>query len=183
MINYWALFSTGLAIGFLLMLLTLRKVVHLLVSFFGVLLSIAFYFIAKGSPFLASVQLLLYAGGIAILLSFMLLFASGKQTQIADQPLVTGTYNRFLGGAISLVILYILLKPTIGNIQDAYLMPEEANQLAEWPANLGLTMAQHYLLAFEAMALLLLLAMLVAGRFGASLLEGASQRLTKGTRP
>ncbi len=130
-----------------------RGTIWLMVSLFGV----AGLFVLLSAPFLAAVQVLVYIGAIAILITFaVMLTRSVTQLQLR--------YNRAGYGVVGSVVLFVILLlgvvlPVWGN---SYLTPV-TNQVSE-TVDLGIALVDGngFVLPFEVASLLLTAAMIGA---------------------
>ena len=130
----------------------------LLATFFGV----AVFYVLLGADFLAGAQLLIYVGGILILLLFGVMLTH----RIYDMNLKTETFQVIPGAAVALIVFVTLVTLIYRTPwRRAGIDIEEANT-TEFIGRLFMT---EYILPFEAASVLLLLAligaaMLVRGR-------------------
>ena len=133
-----------------------RNIVQAAFSLFFTLLGMAGYYVLLGSAFLAITQVIIYVGGILVLLMFGVLLTH----RLFERP--GRGYWRFYGvsiafGAVLLIgvlVQIVLIAPwkTAGNL----VMPESSTRLM---GNLLLT---DYLLPLEVVGMLLLLCLLAA---------------------
>jgi NADH-quinone oxidoreductase subunit J len=121
----------------------------LLFTFFGV----AGLYVLLGADFLAAVQLLVYVGGILVLLLFGVMLTH----KIYDLDLKSET-TQFLPGAIVAVGLFIILAATALRTQWATTPRTPAPTTNE----IGRLFMGQYLLPFEAASILLLVALVGA---------------------
>ncbi|MDG1989767.1 MAG: NADH-quinone oxidoreductase subunit J [Dehalococcoidia bacterium] len=99
---FW-LISTGMIIGALASVL-LKNIVHAVFSILAPLLGIVAIYLFLGSEFLALAQLLIYGGGVVILLLFALMM-----TNVQDQPLVEDGSQKPFSIIICILIGLILI--------------------------------------------------------------------------
>lgn len=131
-----------------------RKLVYsvfaLLFTFFGV----AGLYVFLEADFLAAVQLLIYVGGVLVLLLFGVMLTN----RVADINISQGNTNRIIGGVASLgilgITLFILLNST-WNIIPEKVMPEMVSTIGE-------LLMTRWLLPFEVASFLLLAALVGA---------------------
>jgi NADH-quinone oxidoreductase subunit J len=139
-----------------------KNLVHsafaLLATFFGV----AVFYVLLGADFLAGAQLLVYVGGILILLLFGVMLTH----RIFDMNLKTETFQVVPGAAVA-VIVFVTLVTLIYRTpwRSAGIIIEEATTTRF----IGRAFMTTYILPFEAASILLLMAligaaMLVRGR-------------------
>ena len=121
----------------------------LLFTFFGV----AGLYVLLGADFLAAVQLLVYVGGILVLLLFGVMLTH----KIYDLDLKTET-QQFVPGVIVAIGLFVILAATAARTQ----WMGAARTPAPTTAKIGRLFLGQYLLPFEAASVLLLVALLGA---------------------
>ena len=121
----------------------------LLFTFFGV----AGLYVLLGADFLAATQLLVYVGGILVLLLFGVMLTH----RIYDLDLKSGT-NQLLAGVIVACGLFVILGSTALRTQWA----AEPRAPAPTTAAIGRLFLGEYLLPFEAASVLLLVALIGA---------------------
>jgi NADH-quinone oxidoreductase subunit J len=130
----------------------------LLATFFGV----AVFYVLLGADFLAGAQLLIYVGGILVLLLFGVMLTH----RVYDMDLKTATFQVVPGAAVASAVFVILVAFIYRTPwASAGIVIEEANT-TEFIGRLFMT---QYILPFEAASILLLVAligaaMLVRGR-------------------
>lgn len=142
------------ALGILLVRNVLYGAFLLVLSFLGV----AALYVLAGASFIGVTQLLIYAGGILVLMIFGLMLTN----KIDGKAVLSETHNRFIGVAISAVI-FILLFKTILSINFSLLghsvsALEEQNVIRQ----IGVRLMSEYLVPFEVVAVLLLIALIGA---------------------
>jgi len=151
------LFASGLAIFFSMAMVMqqrpVRSVLSLVITFFG----LAILSILLAAPFIAALQVIVYAGAILVLFLFviMLLNLSREAASEEQRPL-----QRLLGLVASLGLGGILLgatvyapPPPVAPVPGPYSIPR-----ADEIPLLGRLLFGDYLLAFEALSFLLLVA-------------------------
>lgn len=146
----------ALALASALMVVLHRNPVYSTMSLVVTLFSVAVFFVMLGAPFVGVIQVLVYAGAIVVLFLFviMLLNVEREETQHGGQ-----TAQRWVAvvGAVVFGAVLILLFWRDG--------PTETDALTEEMVSMkGLATAlfSEYLLAFEAVGLLLLVAVIGA---------------------
>src|SRR3972149_11730800 len=127
----------------------LYAAVALLFSFAGV----AGLYVLLSADFLAATQVLVYVGGILVLL----LFAVFLSNRIADAKITNPTHFRLPAAAICLVLFgvlsYVAVSPPFAVKKGVYLPT---------PADIGELLMTRYLLPFEVASVLLLAALIGA---------------------
>lgn len=116
-----------------------------------VLFVTAFFYIAFKFEFLGWTQILLYVGGVVVLILFVIMLAR----EYVGKPLVSGFRRTWLGGLVSTLIfiflLWVILSTEFPEIQQFSTEP-----VKDLP---NLLFATHYVLPFEVLSLLLLAAL------------------------
>jgi NADH-quinone oxidoreductase subunit J len=136
---------------------TRRNPVHSAISLIFTLLALAGLYLMLYAPFVAGVQIILYAGGITVLFLFVMMLVSLeralREEQFNKQWLVGLIVTVILGGLVAAV--YIRQKPFF--TAPAAALPEESNVQM-----VGLMLYRDYMLPFEIASVLLLVAMVGA---------------------
>ncbi len=151
-----ALVAVGTALGMLLSRNAVYSALFLVLNF-G---SVAVFYILLGAPFIAMSQITVYAGAIMVLFLFVIMLLGAEQ-------LAPGTalpWQRPLAGLLAFILVveagYILLfraRP------DALVsLPDTSVNSVESLRQLGNMLFNQYLLPFEAVSILLLVAMVGA---------------------
>ena len=122
----------------------------LLFTFFGV----AGLYLLLGADFLAATQMLIYVGGILVLLLFGVMLTH----KIFDLDLKTGV-TQFLPGAIVAIGVFAILSATVVRTEWAI---GDGRLPAPTTAEIGRLFMGRYLLPFEAASVLLLMALIGA---------------------
>ncbi|MDX1905295.1 MAG: NADH-quinone oxidoreductase subunit J [Thermonemataceae bacterium] len=153
-----AIFTALSAIGILLTKNILYAALGLLLA----LLGIAGLFALAGADFLAVSQIVVYIGGILVLLLFGIMLTTRANGQIIPQ---TNNHNWLWGGVLGAGLFGILTK-FIFETQHNW-QPKGQNITDSTISTLGINLMTDYLLPFEVIAILLLVALV-----GASLIAG-----------
>jgi NADH-quinone oxidoreductase subunit J len=144
----------AITVGSAAMVVLARSLIYsafaLLFTFFGV----AGLYVLLGADFLAATQLLIYVGGILVLLLFGVMLTH----KLYDLDLKSGT-TQFLPGVFVAVALFAILTITALQTQWATGPPRP---LAATTAEIGTQFMGPYLLPFEAASILLLVALMGA---------------------
>jgi len=150
----------GLTVLSAMSILFTRNVLHaafaLLFSFFGV----AAIYVFAAADFIGVTQILVYTGGILVIMIFGVMLTN----RLDGEAVMTGVYNKWsaylTAGVLFALLLFGILKANFSAgqwIQNA----QEANQPIQTTINLiGIQMMGNFVLPFELMAILLLLALI-----------------------
>lgn len=145
-----------------------KSVLALVVSFFG----LAVCFVLLSAPFIAAIQVIVYAGAILVLFLFVLMLLNVRaEERLRDSHSI----QRLLSGVAILVFAVILLTLLRSHgLPDR--PPAPASDRADLPeiAPLARLLFSRYLLPFEALSILLLAALV--GAFTLARREGLEGR-------
>ncbi len=146
-----------LALGSSLLVVAHKSPIYSTLSLVLTLFSVAVLFVLLGAPFIATLQLLIYAGAILVLFLFVIMLLNvGRQEGIPGghrAQLVTA----MVGALAFAAALGLLLLPTIGTGGHAPLTEELVSL-----SGLAQELFAEYLLPFEIVGLLLLVAVIGA---------------------
>ena len=151
-----ALIAIASALGMLISRNTVYSALYLVLNF----VTVAVFYLLLSAPFIAMVQITVYAGAIMVLFLFviMLLGAEGlPKSEVLpwQKPLAIGLSLLLLAEAAYLLVTKA--RP-VGDI----LPPAEAVNATENLQQLGIALFRDYLLPFEVVSILLLVAMVGA---------------------
>ena len=135
----------------------IHAVLWLVVTFF----STACLFVMLGAEFLAAIQVLVYAGAIIILYAFAIMLVNIKKLEVADHFHRHKRLAMWLGVVIFAELGMVLLPRFASLSKEGPL----ASQLAEWGGNsevIGRLLYTDYILAFELVSIILLVAIVGA---------------------
>ncbi len=151
----FTLVGIGGAIWMLLTKNVLHAALGLLLSFF----SIAAFFAMAGADFLAVAQVVIYVGGILVLLMFGIMFTHKKE----GEGLLVGHKNKFWGLFITLGVVgfftYLILN---SNFSNSALIQSDITIAKATTQSIGFKLMTDYVFAFELVGILLLIALIAA---------------------
>jgi NADH-quinone oxidoreductase subunit J len=147
---------------------TLRNPVHAALSLLWTFLMVAVLFVLRHAEFLAAVQVLVYAGGIMVLFLFVIMLVNIRGiepgsvflSQLAPLAIVGGI---LVGLLLAVMILIGVLATGTG---DAAALQAVDGQPAGNTEAVGMTLYTKYLVPFEVVSVVLLVAMIGAIIFG-----------------
>ena len=149
---------SGLAILGGLMVITRRNAVHSALALIVTLLGVAGLYLMLYAPFVAGVQIIVYAGGIMVLFLFVIMLVNLDQNireiQFNKQWLVGLIAALALGG---LLLFVIRQGHAIFPLDQVAALPEGVNT-----QQIGVALYGQYMLPFEIASLLLLVAIVGA---------------------
>ena len=131
-----------------------KKITHAAFSLMFSLFGVAGLFVFLGEDFLAGVQVMIYVGGILVLLLFGILMT---QT-IAQIQMVRGTQQRWLGGLTALGFLAVLLVI----VERTDWQESEVLEPVNTTEIIGTLLMTDFVLPFEIASILLLAALIGA---------------------
>lgn len=148
---------SGIMLGGGILVITRRNAVHSALALIGTLLAQAGLYLMLYAPFVAGVQIILYAGGIMVLFLFVIMLVSLERTEkektFNKQWLVSVVAAGALGG------LFITVYTKGKGIFPEHALPAVEAQNTQ---NVGTLLYGQYMFAFEIASLLLLVAIIGA---------------------
>jgi NADH-quinone oxidoreductase subunit J len=151
-------------LGFAVLVVSTKDTVHSVLFLVLDFLFVAALYVLLGAPFLAAIQILVYAGGIVVLYLFVVMLVNLKRAPEAHQDPHRRTKLGF--GLSAAVLLELCAIAVFSNAQPA---PAAAatNALAAMPVSgnteqVGWLLYTNYLIPFEIASMLLLVAMIGA---------------------
>jgi NADH-quinone oxidoreductase subunit J len=152
--------AVAAALGMLLSRNAVHSALYLVLNF----MTVAVFYLVLNAPFIAMVQITVYAGAIVVLFLFVImLLGADKLRGAADDVRGAERYHRYAAVALALVLVgvfaYLLLQNTVG---DTALSP----LIDASPQALGMTLFQSYVFPFQVTGVLLLAAIAGVVIFG-----------------
>lgn len=153
-------FSALIVISALLVLFT-RNVLYAAFSLIFTFLGIAAIYVLAGADFIAITQVIVYVGGILVLMIFGLMLTN----KIEGKAVTTRSHNVFWGG-IAGIAMFTILSLVVLKVDFTHMGWVEAATMRENPAAIstvqaiGQLMMSRYVLPFEIAGLLLLIALI-----------------------
>jgi NADH-quinone oxidoreductase subunit J len=155
--TFFFYFLSGLAVLGGILVITRKNPVHSALALILTLLSLAGLYLMLYAPFVAGVQIILYAGGIMVLFLFVIMLVnlerSAKEEQFNKQWIAG------IAAAVALGVLFVLVYTGGKGLFPEHLaqLPEESNT-----QQIALALYGNYMFAFEIASLLLLVAIIGA---------------------
>ena len=134
---------------------TTRNLVHSAIALMGTLFGVAGLYVFLYADFMAAVQVVIYVGGILVLIIFGVMLTHRITTPVLIQ---TSMPNRLFAAVVALLILAGLSILVIRTPWYEGIMEESAGTVA----TIGTSLLTKYLLHFEVASVLLLVALLGA---------------------
>jgi NADH-quinone oxidoreductase subunit J len=150
-----AVVAIAAALGLLLSQNAIYSALYLVVNFAVV----AVLYLLLGAPFLAMIQITVYAGAIMVLFMFVIMLLGAEQLQKGEEKLLwQRPFGVILGAALVAIAGYVLITTESGVLPPPVADPSTYGS----PAAIGLELYQAYLFPFEVTSVLLLAAMVGA---------------------
>ena len=149
---------SALILGFGVLVITAKSTVHSVLFLVADFLCVAALYVTLQAPFLAVIQVMVYAGGIVVLYLFVVMLVNLKRPPEAhSDPRRLGRLGLLMSAAVlaELVAIFVL----------GWSKPEGAGGSGLSPGNveqIGRLLYQDYLIPFEVASVLLLVAMIGA---------------------
>lgn len=161
----------GLAIASAISLVYHKNPLYSAVSLIGVFISLACIYVTLAAPFIAAVQILVYAGAIMVLVVFVIMLLNLED----DNPLNRLKYLYFVGGGLGVVLL-VQTFFIFYAVMKAPKQAVEQTKTVGLTLNIGASMYTEYLLPVEIVGVLLLMAIIGGVIMARRLSEGHNLR-------
>ncbi len=142
------------AISGALLLLTLKKVIHMVVAAVFTFISIAGLYVTLSAEFVAAVQILIYSGAITIMMLFGIMLTKHNDE---EQPKMNKWRNAF----VFLGVLAIGVTIYLG-VYDLNIPVEQVTLHQSNTEQIGISLYSKYVIPFELTSVLLLVALVGA---------------------
>lgn len=163
--NFLFLSSAALTLGGAFAVLWVEDLMHACIYLLAALFGVAGLYACIGADFLAATQLVVYAGGVVILMLFAVMLTGGSANKINRFGLekIPGMGNKktkIVAGVSTFFIALVILKIMVGVLKVQPSANVTANELSV--EKLGTILATDHILAFEISSVLLLGALIGA---------------------
>lgn len=155
--TFFFYFLSAVAILSAILVITRKNPVHSALSLIITLLSVAGLYLMLYAPFVAGVQIILYAGGIMVLFLFVIMLVNIERAQ--REYAFSGQWPVGIAACLALGAMFLFVYE-----KGSAIFPKNPVDLPE-PQNtqrVGMVLFQSYLLPFEVASLLLLVAIVGA---------------------
>lgn len=158
--TFFFYFLSAMALISAIFVITRRNAIHSALALIVTLLALAGIYLMLYAPFVAGVQIILYAGGIMVLFLFVIMLVNleraEKEQQFNKQWLVAVV----AAGALGLLFVKVFTesKAVAGLVQQPLAQLAETSNTQQ----VGIALYGNYMLAFEIASLLLLVAIVGA---------------------
>ena len=148
----------AMAIGCALAVVAQRNPLYSAISLIGVFISLACLYVMLAAPFIAAVQVVVYAGAIMVLVVFviMLLNVEEEEHRRARLKFLVPAAVA-LAGVLIAEVAFILV-----SVEEARVMPSSSVSDVGLTSSIGAALFTKYLLPFEITSILLLMAIVGA---------------------
>jgi len=148
----------GMAIGCALAVVAQRNPLYCAISLIGVFISLACLYVMLAAPFIAAVQVIVYAGAIMVLVVFVIMLLNVEQ-QDRGRPRLKFLVPTAIALAAILIaeVAFILV-----SVQEFRVNPTAAESNVGLTHSIGSALFTRYLLPFEITSILLLMAIVGA---------------------
>ena len=150
------IFLAVIAIAAALGMLFSRNAVHSALFLVLNFATIAVFYIVLNAPFIAMVQVTVYAGAIVVLFLFVIMLLGAEQLPALSNLGGADRWQRILAGVLALALLGV----TIVTLFQVNAPGGEIPMIDSSPQALGLALFEGYVLPFELTGVLLLAAMI-----------------------
>src|ERR1700690_599661 len=155
--TFFFYFLSGLALLGGVLVVTRKNAVHSALALILTLLALAGLYLMLYAPFVAGVQIILYAGGIMVLFLFVIMLVNIEKAQKEDQFNQQWLVGLVAAVALGALFVLVYVKGRALFPDRAILMPEQANT-----QQVAVLLYGNYMFTFEIASLLLLVAIIGA---------------------
>jgi NADH-quinone oxidoreductase subunit J len=148
-------FFAAVAVGAAVNVLVQKHVLYSALSLIVMLTAVAMLFILLRADFLAMIQVIVYAGAIMVLFTFVIMLLNLPEDEDGADRL---RWLKFIGIPLGLFFLFLVVA-TLWNVEPPQFTPP---RLIGSPEAIGHSLFTDYLLPFEATSLLILIALVGA---------------------
>jgi NADH-quinone oxidoreductase subunit J len=149
-------------LGFAILVVTTKDTVHSVLFLVLDFLFVAALYVLLGAPFLAAIQVLVYAGGIVVLYLFVVMLVNLKRPPEAHQDVHRQAKLGFGLSIAVLVELAAIAAFTYGRPASTLIAPNAPLPVSGNTEEVGWLLYTSYLIPFEIASMLLLVAMIGA---------------------
>ncbi len=148
----------GMAIGCALAVVAQRNPLYSAISLIGVFISLACLYVMLAAPFIAAVQVIVYAGAIMVLVVFVIMLLNVEE-EAHQRPRLKWLVPTAIGLAAVLIaeVAFILF-----SVQGSRVTPISSGANVGLTHSIGSALFTRYLLPFEITSILLLMAIVGA---------------------
>jgi NADH-quinone oxidoreductase subunit J len=155
--TFFFYFLSGLTVVSGVLVITRKNPVHSALALIFGLLTQAGLYLMLYAPFVAGVQIILYAGGIMVLFLFVIMLVNLERSQKEEQYNKQWLVGSLAAGALGVLFVIVYVKGNDLFPQHVALPPEATNT-----QDIAVMLYGQYMFAFEIASLLLLVAVIGA---------------------
>lgn len=165
-LNLLFVFSALLTLAGAVMVLVTKNIMHSCVYLLASLIGVAGLYATLGADFIAVTQVMVYVGGIVILMLFAVMLTGGKdfvskaQNLLGLVPTMGNLYTYVIGGLVAVV--FLLTNVQLFNKLGTYSALKNDGSFAPTVSRIGNLLLKEHVLAFEISSVLLLGALIGA---------------------
>jgi len=142
------------------MVITRLNAIHALLYLIVSLLSLAMVFFTLGAPFVAALEVIVYAGAIMVLFIFVIMMLNlGHEATKQESQWLKG--SMWVGPSLIAILLLFELAYMLGNLPD-----QNVGQTVVGPKEVGISLFGPYMLGVELASILLLAGLVGAYHLG-----------------
>jgi NADH-quinone oxidoreductase subunit J len=155
------LLSAALTIGSAIAVAVTRNLMHSCIFLLGSLIGIAGLYATLGADFVAVTQIMVYVGGIVILMLFAVMLTGGKdfvsraQNLLGLAPSMGNKWTYALAGLVAVVFIFTNVN-LIMNVANSMTSQQHGNEFPSTVNEIGHLLIKDHVLAFELSSVLLL---------------------------
>jgi len=158
MLTLLFLLFAALAVGCALAMVTQRNPLYSAISLIGVFISLACLYVMLAAPFIAAVQVIVYAGAIMVLVVFVIMLLN-----VEEQERSRGRLKFLVPAAVVLAAILIAeVAFILVTVRDFPVTPASGAANVGVTHSIGTALFTQYLLPFEITSILLLMAIVGA---------------------
>ena len=150
----------AIAVGTTLLVVVQSNPVYSVLLLIGSFVGLAGLYVLLEAPFVAVIQIIVYAGAIMVLFLFVVMLLNAPREEIVQSDLLESGGARAIGGLLAVVfaaeVAWALTR------SRTLALPEGGGGVAASVPQIGQRLFQEYAFAFEATSILILVAMLGA---------------------
>lgn len=146
--------AAGAAVGSGVLVITVKNAFQAAVALIATLIAVAVLFLLSNAPFVAAIQVIVYAGAIVTLFLFVLAYLGDRVKQTPDRLAAYQVFAWIVVLVLAVTGAIVLLTTNLARFND---VPTPSSDLGS-PDQIGHAFLKENLLPFEATSLLLLVA-------------------------
>lgn len=160
-LNLLFLCSAALTVGSAIAVAVTRNIMHSCVFLLGTLIGIAGLYATMNADFVAVTQIMVYVGGIVILMLFAVMLTGGKdfvsraQNLLGLAPSMGNKWTYGLGGLVGLVFIATNVK-LLMSVANTFPVKKFGDEYPSTVSEIGHLLIKDHVLAFELSSVLLL---------------------------